>query len=81
MSILEMNRIVNDDLARIPDGPGLNQSVLRASYAARRKRNLGKSGDRTKGPREVMRDAIVSTRKNDPSALLLYDHEYFGEQS
>ena len=81
MQAEEMRRIVSEELSRIPEEPKLNQSLLRMVYAARRKRSLGRNGDGTKGPRDVMRDAIASVRITEPSATFVYDRVFFGEQN
>jgi hypothetical protein len=73
----EMNKIVKLEATKIPKHPEEHQSLLRTVYNMLRLKALGKYGDQTQGPGEVMQAAVALVMEEHPNAELKYDKQFF----
>ena len=73
----EADRVVQDELAYIPEGEG-PQQVLRSAYREMRLKSLGNRADALNDRKVVFHEALMMVLKSHPQFRFRYDGSYFG---
>lgn len=77
MDVKQMRAQVAEELKHIPKHPKPIQGELRMVYQTLRMHSLGKKADKEQSARDVLLEAKKFLRKDNPTAKLDYDEDYF----